>query len=174
MKYLNLIVVLSIIATTSGLSLGALNQVTFETIQNNILKFKKIPAVADIQEAVTGPATKEERVAVEEALLANKRFVEREGQEPLLFFVVDKGDAPHAVVVEGFGGGFGGDIGVMVGFNLQTGDLAGIGITTLSETPGLGTHVRDAVFREQFKGLAADSVFKVKKDGGNDCFQGGG
>ncbi|MBT3220512.1 MAG: FMN-binding protein [Proteobacteria bacterium] len=167
MKYLNLVVVLSLIAATSGLSLGALNKVTFETIQNNILKFKKVPAVADIQEAVTGPTTAEERVAIEEALLANKRFVDRDGQEPLLFFVVDKADAPHALVIEGFGGGFGGDIGVMVGFELQTGNLAGIGITTLSETPGLGTHVRDAIFREQFSGMAADSVFKVKKDGGD-------
>jgi electron transport complex protein RnfG len=70
------------------------------------------------------------------------------------------------VALEAFGQGFGGKLGVMVGFDLASGDLAGVGITTMSETPGLGTRVREAAFLAQFTGLSKDAVFKVKKDGG--------
>jgi len=41
-----------------------------------------------------------------------------------------------------------------------------IGITTMAETPGVGTKVRDASFLKQFHGMAADTAFQVKKDGG--------
>ena len=39
-------------------------------------------------------------------------------------------------------------------------------ITTMAETPGVGTRVKDAGFTSQFEGLGPDAVVKVKKDGG--------
>ena len=71
------------------------------------------------------------------------------------------------MTLEGFGKGFGGDLGVIVGFDLATGDLVGVGITTLSETPGLGTRVREPAFRAQFEGMSGAGPFKVTKDGGD-------
>jgi len=165
-KSIRMVVVLGMIAVLSGLALGGLHQLTYERAQNNILKYKKIPAVADIYEVIAGELPPAEREVLEEGLLAEKRLVDLGGTQPLLFFVVRKDGEPHAVALEDFGQGFGGDVGVMVGFQVETGDLVAIGITTMSETPGVGTKVRDASFLKQFHGMPADSVFQVKKDGG--------
>ncbi len=163
---LQMVLSLSLIAVLSGLALGGLNELTFETIQINILKFKKVPAVADIYEILSGELSPDERVAVEEGLLSEKRYVDLGLTEPSLFFVVRKDGEPFAVALEDYGQGFGGNLGVMVGFEIETGDLVGIGITTMSETPGVGTRVKDAVFVKQFKGMSKDAILKVKKDGG--------
>ncbi len=162
---IQMVVVLAVISLISGLALGGLHQLTHELAENNILKFKKIPAVADIYEVVAGELPPAEREAVEEGLLAEKRLVEIEG-ESILFFVVRKESEPYAVALENYGQGFGGDLGVMIGFEIESGNLVGVGITTMSETPGIGTKVRDASFLAQFPEMSKDTIFKVKKDGG--------
>ena len=58
------------------------------------------------------------------------------------------------VALEEQGKGYGGEIGVMVGFNVASDTLAGIGITTLKETPGLGMRVTEQAFSGQFAGRA--------------------
>ena len=161
-----MILVLSIIALTSGLVLGGLNELTYETAQNNILKFKKIPAVASIYESIQGVIPQESRANVEAELLAERKEINIGEEQPLLVFVINKDDKPYAVAFEQFGGGFGGDLGVMVGYQLNTGDIAAIGITTMSETPGLGTKVKEKSFLSQFSGLSKDANLMVKKDGG--------
>ena len=85
---------------------------------------------------------------------------------PVVLFVIKKEDKPFAVALEGFGSGFGGELGVMVGFRLDTGDLVGIGVTTHSETPGVGTRVTEESFTLQFRGKSGAGNFKIKKDGG--------
>ncbi|NLA75247.1 MAG: FMN-binding protein, partial [Deltaproteobacteria bacterium] len=63
---------------------------------------------------------------------------------------------------------FGGNIGVMVAFNVEKDELAGIGITTHSETPGLGSRAKtEPSFREQFKGIPVNREIKVKSEGGD-------
>lgn len=166
-KSVQMIVSLSLISVVSGMLLGGLNNLTKETIENNVLKFKKIPAVADIYQLVNGKSSVEERQTLEETLLTEKRFVDLSDGSKLLFFVVRKDNQPYAVTLENSGKGFGGDLGVMTGFNLQTGALVGIGITTLSETPGLGSRVKEDAFRRQFATLGPNPTMKVKKDGGD-------
>jgi len=165
-KYVKMIIALSLIALISGILLGGLNELTKETIENNVLKFKKIPAAAHIFEIVSGKLSPEERVTVEENLLSNKRSFELEENKKVTFFVVQKEGQPYAATIESFGKGFGGDLGVMTGFHLQTGEIVGIGITTLSETPGLGSRVTEMEFSKQFSSLGKDSKIMVKKDGG--------
>lgn len=161
-----MVLVLSLIALVSGVALGGLFGVTREQAENNVLKFKKIPAVVAISEAVSGPLDDAAKAALEQQLLAEKRTVDVGGKEPLLFFVVSKDGAPHAVALEGVGQGFGGDVGVMAGIAIEGGGLVGIGVTTMSETPGVGTRVLEPAFTKQFAGMPADAVVKVKKDGG--------
>lgn len=161
-----MIVVLGAITLISGLSLGALNEATYERAANNVLRFKKIPAVVDIYRATGQDVDEARRAALEEELLTEKRLVDIGGTEPLLCFVVKKDDKPFAVALEGTGQGFGGDVGVMVGLGLGDPRLAGVGITTMSETPGVGTRVREASFTHQFTGMPGDAVFRVRKDGG--------
>ncbi|UCF68967.1 MAG: RnfABCDGE type electron transport complex subunit G [Acidobacteriota bacterium] len=165
-SYVQMIVVLTLITLISGLALGGLHQMTYERAQNNILKYKKIPAVADIYEVVSGELEPPDRLIVEEGLLTEKRFLDIGDDEPVLMFVIRKDGEPYAAALEDYGQGFGGDLGVMVGFELDTGSLVGIGITTMAETPGIGTKVKDDSFTAQFRGLGPDSVIKVKKDGG--------
>jgi electron transport complex protein RnfG len=164
--YIRMIVVLTVISLLSGLVLGGLYAVTYEKAENNILKYKKIPAVADIYEVLAGELPPAEREAVEEGLLAEKRYVDLGANERSLFFIIRKDGEPYAVALEDYGQGFGGDLGVMVGFMLESEALVGIGVTTMAETPGVGTRVREPGFAEQFHGVPMEAEFKVKKDGG--------
>ncbi|MBT8361008.1 MAG: FMN-binding protein, partial [Deltaproteobacteria bacterium] len=73
----------------------------------------------------------------------------------------------NTVTFETFGKGFGGDIGVMVGVNLDDDKIIGVGVTTHSETPGIGDQAKTNVaFSSQFKGMPLKDTFKVKTDGG--------
>jgi len=170
-KFIQMIAVLTGVALASGLALGMLNTTTKDRIANNILKYKKIPAVIHIQEAMSGELSEEERAAMEQKLLAEKRTItvinEDGEEEEVVFFVLEKDGRPYAVTIEGQGKGFGGDLGVMAGFKLDGSGLAAIGITTHAETPGVGSRVTEEAFLLQFQGMNNDAVFKVKKDGGD-------
>ncbi len=162
-----MLAVLGGIALVSGTSLGALYEATYELAENNVLKFKKIPAVISIQETLTGAVDPEARLALEEQYLAERITLDMgAGVSPLLLFVVKEEGKPVAVALESSGQGFGGKLGVMIGVNLETEDLVGIGVTTMSETPGIGTRILEATFTAQFVGLPPSTNFKVKKDGG--------
>ncbi len=171
---IKMVFVLTLISLLAGLALGGLHQLTHELAQNNILKFKKIPAVADIYEVMAGKLPPAEREVIEEGLLAEKRFVDLgDGEPPTLFFIIRKDGEPYAVALESFGAGFGGDLGVMIGFEIASEKLLGVGITTMSETPGIGTKARDESFLKQFRGMSRETVFKVRKDkGGIDAISG--
>ena len=55
----------------------------------------------------------------------------------------------------------------MMGMDLETGQLLGVGVTTHSETPGLGSRAKDdPSFGAQFNGMSVDAPFSVKTDGG--------
>ncbi|MDI6797363.1 MAG: FMN-binding protein, partial [Desulfatibacillaceae bacterium] len=71
-------------------------------------------------------------------------------------------------VFESFGSGYGGPIGVMVGVDIATDKIFAIGVTTHTETPGLGSRAQtDPKFARQFAGKSMVQVFKVKADGGD-------
>ena len=69
------------------------------------------------------------------------------------------------MALEAKGKGYGGDVGVMVGFNVANDTLAGIGTTTLKETPGLGMRIAEPGFTGQFRGIAAP--VGLKSQGGS-------
>jgi electron transport complex protein RnfG len=95
------------------------------------------------------------------------RFKIAHGDSEKSFYVGVYDGKPTGVVFETSGKGFGGDIGVMMGVNIETGQLLGVGVTTHSETPGLGSRAKDdPAFGAQFKGMAVDQSFSVKTDGG--------
>lgn len=165
MKSFRMLLVLGLITLASGMSLGALQEATWERAANNVLKFKKIPAVVDIYRAMGRTVDEADRLVLEEELLAEKRIVDLGERRELLFFVVKRDGEPAAVALEGVGQGFAGDVGVMIGVDLASTGVTGVGVTTMSETPGVGTRVREETFTAQFSGLTGD-VFQVKKDGG--------
>lgn len=58
-------------------------------------------------------------------------------------------------------GGYGGDIKITVGIDSE-GAITGLEILEISETAGLGMNAKEESFRNQFKGIKADSVTYTK------------
>jgi electron transport complex protein RnfG len=154
-EMISMVVVLTFLSLISGGSLAFLRDMTKDRIETQQLKFVKGPAVMSVLPNVSNdptesyfklnPGTKEERTIFVGIADGKQKFVAFESK----------------------GKGFGGDIGLMIGVDLETDQVAGVGITTHAETPGLGSRAKtDPVFTDQFKGKPLMESFKVKTDGG--------
>jgi electron transport complex protein RnfG len=153
-EMIKMVVVLTILSSVSGGLLAAIHDGTAAQIENQQLKFVKGPAIKTILEGS-----------------ANDPIVDRfkivDGETELSFFLGKFNGKANTVAFEGFGKGYGGDIGVMIGINLDDDKLIGAAVTTHSETPGLGAKSKeDPSFSLQFKGLSVDENVKVTNDGG--------
>jgi len=151
---IRMIVVLGVMAACSGALLAGVKSGTAEQIEYQQLKFVKGPAIIEILQGCTNDPLVD-------------RFKIKDGEIERGFYVGVFDGKANAVAYETSGKGFGGDIGVMVGVSTDTDELLGMGVTTHSETPGLGSRAKDdPSFRAQFKGLSITEPFKVKPDGG--------
>ena len=91
------------------------------------------------------------------------------GFEELEFYPAKKGDAWVGTAVKTFSDkGFGSeDISLMVGINSEL-KVHRISVLNHRETPGLGTKMDTAKFKDQFQDKTLQTFqFKVKKDGGD-------
>ena len=151
---IRMIVVLGVLSAASGVLLAGVKSGTAAKIEYQQLKFVKGPAIIKILEGCSNdPLT--------------DRFKIQDGEVERSFYVGVFDGKANAVAYETFGKGFGGDVGIMVGVNIETDELLGIGVTTHSETPGLGSRAKDdPSFGAQFKGMSINKPFKVKPDGG--------
>jgi electron transport complex protein RnfG len=151
---IRMIVVLAILAAVSGVVLAGVKSGTKDQIEYQQLKFVKGPAIIGIMEGCSNDPIVD-------------RFKIKDGEVERGFYVGVFDGKANAVAYETFGKGFGGDVGIMVGVNIETDKLLGIGVTTHSETPGLGSRAKDdPSFGAQFKGMSIQEPFKVKPDGG--------
>jgi electron transport complex protein RnfG len=148
-----MIIVLTIIGAVSGLVLSLVYEGTKAPIEYQTIKFVKEPAVKKV---LTGydndPIADRKKIRIGED--------ERGKPIELIIFPAKKAGATFAVALEGKGKGFGGLIGVMVGVSKE-GTVLDIGITSHSETPGIGSKVGETSFTEKFKGLATDREVTV-------------
>ncbi len=153
---IKMVLVLTMITAVSGGVLSAIQTGTEERIESQILKFQKAPAIEAIFATATNDPLKERfKIKVDE-------------DNEITFFPAKLEDGSKAVALEAKGGGFGGDIGLMVGIDLETDKIIKARVTTHSETPGIGSRAKEDVsFVSQFDGMGLDSNFKVKKDGGD-------
>ena len=127
---------------------------TRDRIEYQQLKFVKGPTIQQILEGSSNDPLVD-------------RFKLPDGKEERSFFVGVFDGKANIVALEAFGKGFGGDIGVIVAVNVENDEIVGIGVTTHSETPGVGSRAKtDPSLSEQFKGLPIKEPFKVKADGG--------
>jgi electron transport complex protein RnfG len=144
-----------IFSSVAGLVLAAVKSGTQERIELQQLKYVKGPAILQILDGCSNDPLKD-------------RFKIKDGDVERSFFVGVFDGKPDVVAFETSGGGFGGDIGVMTAVNLDTDKLVGVGVTTHSETPGVGSRTKtDPSFSKQFKGLPIKANFKIKGDGGD-------
>jgi electron transport complex protein RnfG len=152
-QYIKMIVVLTGIATACGFLLSMVKQVTAVRIEEQILVNVKLPAVKTVLESSTND------------LIRDRQTIKIDGQDYVVFIGIKDGKS-WSVAFENKAPGFGGDIGVMVGFNLEKDVLTGIGILTHQETPGLGARISETAFTDNFKNKPITAVFKVKKENG--------
>jgi len=153
-EMIKMVVVLTVLCTFSGGLLAAIRSGTKDKIEYQQLKFVKGPAIKSILEGASNDPIVD-------------RFKLEDGKIERSFFVGIFDGKASAVAFESFGKGFGGDIGLMVAVNLENDNIIGVGVTTHSETPGVGSRAKtDPGFAAQFKGLSIKDAFKVKPDGG--------
>lgn len=115
---------------------------------------------------VRGPALSTLFDQPAEELLANKIKFKWEDQT-LPIFYNRVGDDIIGLAIETAGkGGYGGDIFIMIGIDLQTEKILGLEIIQHSETPGVGSQVEKPIFRRQWKGLPVHAGVELKSNGG--------
>ncbi len=153
-EMIRLLVVVAVFSAVSGGLLAAIQNGTRDRIEYQQLKFVKGPTIQQILEGSSNDPLVD-------------RFKLPDGKEERSFFVGVFDGKANIVALEAFGKGFDGDIGVIVAVNVENDEIVGIGVTTHSETPGVGSKIKtNPSLSEQFKGLPIKEPFKVKADGG--------
>lgn len=140
-------------------------------------------ALAFTEQITSGPIAANKKLALAEAqrqvLPAAARFAERAVPEaaarastPVVSVAVAVGSAgePLGFVVETAPRGYGGPISLIVGLKPDA-TINGVAVGGMSETPGLGTKLKEPDFLGRFeakvKAKGAALVLKVTKDGGD-------
>jgi len=153
-EMIRLFLVVTLFSAFSGGLLAAVRTGTQERIEYQQLKFVKGPTIKTIMKG-----------CLNDPLVDRFKIVDRDKERSFFVGVFD--GKPSVVALESSGKGFGGKIGVIVAIRLDNDQIVGIGVTTHSETPGLGSRTKtDPDFSAQFRGLPINNVFKVKADGG--------
>jgi len=153
-EMLSLFMAVVLFSAISGGLLAFVKKSTEEQIEYQQVKFVKGPAIQKILDGCSNDPL-------------NDRFKVSDGDIERSFFIGEFDGKKNTVAFESSGKGFGGDIGVIVGVNVETDEIVGIAVTTHSETPGLGSRTKDDPdFSAQFAGLSIKEPFSVKSDGG--------
>jgi electron transport complex protein RnfG len=151
---LKMVIILTILSSFSGGLLAALKNGTQSKIEMQQLTFVKGPAIAAIMEGATNDPIAD-------------RFKIKDGDVEKSVFVGKFDGKPNAVALESFGKGYGGDVGVMVGIDVENDKILGIGVTTHAETPGMGANAKDEPdYVSQFKDATIEAPINVTNDGG--------
>ncbi len=154
-----MILVLSLLCASSGFILSYLKMTTAGRIEEQVLTYVQGPALAQVfPDAENIP------------LVERHVFTLPDGRN-VTVFPARRGGKLYGVALENSAPGFGGDISVLTGFDATRDALVGIGITTMKETPGIGTQVTNASFTDQFRG-AALPVGLSSDGGGIDAISG--
>jgi len=153
-EMIKMVIVLTILSSFSGGLLAAVRNSTKDKIELQQLTFVKGPAIKSILEGATNDP------------ILDRFKIEHDGGTASFYVGIFEGKASR-VAFESGGKGYGGDIGLMVGVDIEADTIVGVGVTTHSETPGLGDKAKtDPSFTNQFKGMALMDTFQVKTDGG--------
>jgi Na+-translocating ferredoxin:NAD+ oxidoreductase subunit G len=153
-EMIKMVVVLTILSVISGGGLKGIEEWAAPQIENNVMRIVKGPAIKEmLQEAENDPVS--------------DRFKIKDGENERTVFVGVFDGKANTVVLESSANGYGGKVGMVVAINTEEDTLAGIGVTTHTETPGLGGEAKaDPSFAAQFVGKPIATPIKVTNDGG--------
>jgi Na+-translocating ferredoxin:NAD+ oxidoreductase subunit G len=153
-EMIKMVVVLTLLTSVAGGLLAAVRSGTKDRIENQQLEFVKGPAIRSILKGASNDPIVD-------------RFKILDGNIERNFFIGIFDGKANRIAFESSGKGYGGNVGLMVGISLDDDQLLGVGVTTHSETPGMGAKAKsDPGFSAQFKGLDIANPVKVTKDGG--------
>jgi len=153
-EMIKLVFVLTVLSSLSGGLLAAIRSGTQERIKGQVLQFVQGPAIRSIMAGASNDP------------ITDRFTLEINGKEQNFFVGKFDGKA-KLVAFETQGPGYGGDVGMMVAVDLESGKFSGVSVTTHNETPGMGARIQtDKDFNKQFVGLPVNSAPKVNKDGG--------
>jgi len=153
-EMIKMVVVLTFLSSLSGGLLAYVKENTAQRIEDQVLQFVKGPTLKSLfKDAENDP-------------LSDRFTIERD-KESMTFFVAKLDGKTQTVAFEAFGKGYGGDVGLMVAVDVTTDKIYGVGVTTHSETAGLGSTAKDdPSFAVQFAGQPLLEPIQVTGDGG--------
>lgn len=93
-------------------------------------------------------------------------FAELISDSDISGYLATENDRPAGCVIITSAKGYGGDVQVMVGFDMNR-TITGVSVLSHSETPGLGANAAKPAFLDQFIGTADAGSLAVAKDGGS-------
>lgn len=137
---LRYMLVLTVIAMASGVSLGFFQGLTYQRIEDN---------------------RRAEEAAAVSGVLGTDQFTAEEVDGTKLYRAGVEGEL---VAFSCSPGGFGGPISLMVGLNLNEQAVKKIVVLNHTETPGLGARIGEDWFTDQFGQKTISDPFQVKKD----------
>ena len=155
-NFINMVMVLFLVAFVSSGSLGFIYSLTKERIDQAKLA-KKIKAVKEVLKKDFTNSPNDE-----------KSFLKDEDGIDLEIYPARDNDQLSSVAIKTYSNkAFNGQMWIMAGF-LPDGSINKISVIEQRETPGLGTKINDLKFKKQFEGKnPASFKLKVKKDGGD-------
>ncbi len=154
MESAKMILVMAAICGVCGFLLAGVKHATADRIEDQVMRYVKGPAVRKVLASATNNPVQDRRLV-------------KLGDDQVTVFIGRQGGEIASLAYETTAEGFGGQMGVMVGYDVKTDRLLGIGITSHRETPGIGARVTQDAFTDGFAGRPIDSNFHVKKDAGD-------
>ncbi len=154
-EMIKMVLVLTFLTAFAGGLLAAVKSGTELKIEEQVLKYQQAPAIREIFTSVKNdPIT--ERFTIETDTISVQVF-------PGILE-----DGTRAVAFETMGkGGYGGDVGLIMGINLDTDEIIAARVTSHAETPGLGSRVKDSTdFVSQFSKKPLDTNLGLKDENG--------
>jgi electron transport complex protein RnfG len=155
-----MIVVLAVICACSGLVLSFTNQATLAQRENQLLTFVQGPSISFVLSGL-----EYDNDPIQDRITVSLGEDEQGNPVELTVFPAKQGGDTVALAYASSGTGYGGDIDVMVGFDLG-GKLTGVGVMTHSETPGLGARIEEPQFIDQFRNLEVQGDVQLSQNGG--------
>ncbi|HDR16615.1 MAG TPA: RnfABCDGE type electron transport complex subunit G [Desulfobacteraceae bacterium] len=153
-EMLKLFLTIVVFSAVAGGLLATVRSATRDRIEFQQLVFVKGPTIRQIMQGSSNDPVE-------------ASFKLLDGDVERTFFAGEFDGSLNTVALETYAGGYGGEIGVVAAINVETDRIVGVGVTTHSETPGLGSRAKtDPSFSRQFEDKPVAEPFKVKADGG--------
>ena len=154
-EILHMVLILTLFTGVWGGLLSLVKIATEDQIEYQRIKNVKAPA---LEKAFSGEEYTNDPVKERREIVVGRD----QSGDPIKrnVFIAKKDGRIVSIAFEGYGSGYGGDLGVMVAIDPRESVVEGVAVTTHSETPGVGTDpMEDESFMGQFSGKELSTSF---------------